>query len=270
MVKRKTLRETAFLMVLMAGCSGQMSDPSTDQGGVDLQSLNEAMEAPQLPAVAQAEEAAPDLSAGEEMVADAISGSADGQEIVLSEPEIVQAEVQVPQAQIGAGDESAALEAAGVPSAVASASDEQGVAEADVDEQKPDASPADQSADIVATLVGTDTGLSVNELLFTRSISDRQPLEPSTEFFSEDDGRIYCYLSMKNVTEEEQRVTIHWLDEKGERIDGLSTELDVGVSQAWRTWAFSNAFDDPGVYGVEVEDAEGAVLATGEFELKAG
>lgn len=105
----------------------------------------------------------------------------------------------------------------------------------------------------------------LNRLLATRQVEDREPSDTEGIFYA-DGERLYVFIDVYNRTEPDLTVTVVW-----HRVDTdreFSTELEVGESRRWRTWAYHRMSESQaGQWEVTIIDNQGRELGQLEFEV---
>lgn len=116
---------------------------------------------------------------------------------------------------------------------------------------------------------GSESGLSVQRLVFASGVEDREPVGAS-ESFAEKAGPVYAFLELVNVSAGENEISVEWqpLGVEGVRageVRGL-VSLHVGASPRWRTWALTRTLK-AGDWECIVRDASGIELARGTVHI---
>jgi hypothetical protein len=114
--------------------------------------------------------------------------------------------------------------------------------------------------------VDLDADLYVKRLVLARGIEGREPLQPSSVFFTGQQSRIYAFIEVGNRDRRASEVRVSFVRE-GDAEQGVVT-LKVGASPRWRTWAFTRKARKPGRYTVIVRDGRGEELARKPFTLQ--
>jgi len=61
---------------------------------------------------------------------------------------------------------------------------------------------------------------------------------------------------------------VHFIGPQGKVSGGIELEIPASAPR-WRTWAYTRNFDAPGLWRVEIRDAEGSLLGALPFEVEA-
>ncbi len=103
--------------------------------------------------------------------------------------------------------------------------------------------------------------LDLHDLVMAREVVDREPVDVTTSFSSED-GRAFVHASIKNSGPPTQ-VSFLWL-----RGNALYTavEMNVGTSMRWRTWSSAEVW--LGEWRVQVVTANGKLLGEQSFSVE--
>jgi hypothetical protein len=153
-----------------------------------------------------------------------------------------------------------------VPTGVADEADVQEEAEEPAEPETADA-PAEpdvkaQGADV--TVAVGDVKL-VNMKFATRiDRKTRQPVEEKLTF-SRTENRLYCWMVLSNLAEEETQVRLFWRHE-GKPISDITLNVGRHTSH-WRTWAYITP-QSVGQWEVELQDMAGQILGTGGFTVE--
>ncbi len=105
--------------------------------------------------------------------------------------------------------------------------------------------------------------LEVTDAVITTAVVDREPVD-SVEVFPRQNGKLYCFTRI--VGANEPAMVYHvWY-----RGDQLMSRVELPVnSPAWRTWSAKRFLEDwLGEWRVEVQDADGNVLQTVDFQVR--
>lgn len=107
--------------------------------------------------------------------------------------------------------------------------------------------------------VAAQDGISV-EIVVTTGVEDREPVD-ATAAFPLEVGRVYAWMRVTGATD--QAIQVVW----GHDLDVFTVPLEIGGSP-WRTWSSKNIPPEwAGEWIVEVQDAEGNVLASSAFTV---
>jgi hypothetical protein len=109
----------------------------------------------------------------------------------------------------------------------------------------------------------TSSGFSVERLVIAGSIDNREPVGV-VDAFSSSTEKVYCFLEARNITADTTASFVWYHGEKElARID-----LPLGKSSRWRTYSSKKLGGRQGAWKVELQDAQGAVLATATFTVE--
>jgi len=105
--------------------------------------------------------------------------------------------------------------------------------------------------------------LNIQEMVFCRSIEEREPVEPDS-LFSDTVGQIYCFTRVTGVTDTTSIFHV-WFHEDEEK---ARVELTVR-SSPWRTWSSKLILKEwPGIWRVDILLPGGRLLRSKEFLVK--
>ena len=105
--------------------------------------------------------------------------------------------------------------------------------------------------------------IEVDDAVVTTAVVDREPID-RVEVFPRQNGTLYYF---NRVVGAEGETVVYHLWYYGEELMS-SVELPV-KSPSWRTWSAKDLLEDwPGVWRVEILDAEGKLLEKLNFELR--
>ena len=130
---------------------------------------------------------------------------------------------------------------------------------ANVDEKpKPDEVSFEPSVESVG-------GIAIQRLVTASEIDKREPVDPTSSFGPHHD-RVYAFVEVSNDAESEKSLFVHFIGPKGKVSGGIELEIPASAPR-WRTWAYTRYFDAPGLWRVEIRDAEGSLLGALPFEV---
>jgi hypothetical protein len=111
---------------------------------------------------------------------------------------------------------------------------------------------------------GIPSLLSINAIQIAKDIQNREPVEPG-QTFSKDVRKLVCFVSIKN-SGEPRMIEFRWLFQ-GKVVN--VTEIEVGKSSRWRTWARKNILSTQvGSWSCEVHEKDsGDLLQKAEFTV---
>ncbi len=148
-------------------------------------------------------------------------------------------------------------------------------------EAEPDvtAEPTASAAPIIKALPGPETyvdpksepaldlgaPLRIKRLVVSRSVKNREPVEPATSFQSGSTKRIYAFVEVGNPQKARSEIYVSFVPPSGQAHAAI--RLRVGQGSRWRTWAFTRLAKDPGSWQVVVRNAAGKELAKQSFQI---
>lgn len=106
-------------------------------------------------------------------------------------------------------------------------------------------------------------GDPIRRFLLTHGIEEREPVDVDDTFRPGE--RIYAFLDVANPDGEQYAVSLRW--EYADGKVGKPTELTIGSSPHFRTWALWRAPAQPGAYRCIVESEDGQALAELPFSV---
>ena len=110
--------------------------------------------------------------------------------------------------------------------------------------------------------VGAES-INIQEMVFCRSIEDREPVEPDS-LFNDTVGQIYCYTKVTSVTDTTSIFHV-WFHENEEK---AKVELVIG-SSPWRTWSSKLILKEwTGIWRVDIQLPNGRLIRSKEFLVK--
>lgn len=162
-------------------------------------------------------------------------------------------------------------EAAEMPAAIERELPEAGMRAEPIAEAEPIAVPnptveEPEVAEPEAPSLRSAEGVSVRRMMLSRTIEDREPVAPSTEFHASSD-RLYAFFDIRNENDEEATFLVTF-DGPGGRSAGhveLSVPADVG---RWRTWAYTRNATEPGEWVAQLHDVDGNLLGSQAFTIR--
>ncbi len=92
----------------------------------------------------------------------------------------------------------------------------------------------------------------------------RLPVADNT-VFSRSENRLYCWLVLSNMAEEETQIRLFWKRE-GQVVSEINLRVGKHTSH-WRTWAYIKPHS-VGAWEVELQDMTGRVIGTGSFTVE--
>ncbi len=104
---------------------------------------------------------------------------------------------------------------------------------------------------------------AIQRLLVCQDVQDREPIGVSSTFPSTTE-KVYAFLEAVDIPADTTAdfVWYHGNDELAR------VTVKVGQGERWRTYANKNLYGLTGSWRVEVQDADGSILGTVEFEVQ--
>jgi hypothetical protein len=109
-------------------------------------------------------------------------------------------------------------------------------------------------------------GVTIQRFLTTSAIVQREPGDLTTTFGPHHE-RVYAFVEVSNESEADKSLFVHFIGPKGKVSGGVELEIPASAPR-WRTWAYTRYFDAPGLWRVEIRDAEGSPLGALPFEVE--
>jgi hypothetical protein len=109
--------------------------------------------------------------------------------------------------------------------------------------------------------------VAIRRFVLCKGVQDREPVEPTTTFPRERDGRVWVYLEAANDSGREQHVSVVFGSADRPGAAAPPVDLAVAPGPRYRTWAWATTWRLPGRYEVVVRDAAGTVLARAAFDV---
>lgn len=110
-------------------------------------------------------------------------------------------------------------------------------------------------------------GVTIQRFLTASAVMKREPVHPRSNFVPSDE-QIYAFVEVSNASESAKRLLVHFIGPEGKVSGGIELEIPAAVPR-WRTWAYTRHFDVPGLWRVEIRNAEGELLGALPFEVEA-
>jgi hypothetical protein len=105
----------------------------------------------------------------------------------------------------------------------------------------------------------------VNMKFATQLDREKRTVVEEKTTFSRTDNRLYCWLVLSNLADDETRVKLFW------KHDGkVVSDIDLRVGKRtshWRTWAYIKPHS-VGQWEVELQDLSGRIVGTGAFTVE--
>jgi hypothetical protein len=109
-------------------------------------------------------------------------------------------------------------------------------------------------------------GLSLTRLVTTSSVESREPTAVGSSFGPIDE-RIYAFIEVRNESESDASLMVHFIGPNQKVSGGIELEVPASVPR-WRTWAYTRHAKDPGLWRVEIRDAQGTLIGALPFEIE--
>ncbi len=116
--------------------------------------------------------------------------------------------------------------------------------------------------------VETVDGVTLQRFVTASMIDKREPVDPGSTFGPQHE-KVYAFVEVSNESETDKSLFVHFIGPKGKVSGGIELEIPASVPR-WRTWAYTRYFASPGLWRVEIRDAEGTLLGALPFEVEAG
>jgi hypothetical protein len=116
--------------------------------------------------------------------------------------------------------------------------------------------------------VETVDGVTLQRFVTTSIIEKREPVDPMSAFGPQHE-KVYAFVEVSNESETDKSLYVHFVGPKGKVSGGIELEIPASVPR-WRTWAYTRHFASPGLWRVEIRDADGKLLGALPFEVEAG
>lgn len=116
--------------------------------------------------------------------------------------------------------------------------------------------------------VETVDGVTIQRFVTASEIDKREPVDPQTTFGSHHD-KVYAFVEVSNESDSKKSLFVHFIGPNDKVSGGIELDIPASVPR-WRTWAYTRNFDAPGLWRVEVRDADGNLLGALPFEVEAG
>ena len=110
-------------------------------------------------------------------------------------------------------------------------------------------------------------GVTIQRFLTASAVMKREPVHPRSNFVPSDE-KVYAFVEVSNASESAKRLLVHFIGPEGKVSGGIELEIPAAVPR-WRTWAYPRHFDVPGLWRVEIRNAEGELLGALPFEVEA-
>jgi hypothetical protein len=106
----------------------------------------------------------------------------------------------------------------------------------------------------------SNSGISIVDAKTTSEVKEREPIGASTSFSK--GSPVTVWMAVRNPEGPSTVKLVYMKDDK----EVATTDVDVGKSWRWRTWA-TRTISAPGSWKVEIRDEDGASLKTLEFTV---
>ena len=107
-----------------------------------------------------------------------------------------------------------------------------------------------------------EAAITVEEMVFCTSVENRTPVEPAAEF-NNDVGKVSCFTKIVGVTEASEFYHVYYHND----VEMAKVKLTV-KGTPWRTWSNKTIMENwLGDWKVEVQDADGNVIKSGNFKI---
>lgn len=110
-------------------------------------------------------------------------------------------------------------------------------------------------------------GMSIQRFVTASQIDSREPVDPGSRFASSNE-RIYAFVEARNDSPSEHKLLVHFIGPDEQVSGGIELEIPASVPR-WRTWAYTRHAKEPGMWRVEVRNADGLLIGVLPFEIEA-
>lgn len=120
---------------------------------------------------------------------------------------------------------------------------------------------------VLEPTIETVDGVTIQRFLTTSEISKREPADSPSSFGPQHE-KVYAFVEVSNESETDKSLFVHFIGPNGKVSGGIELGIPASVPR-WRTWAYTRHFDAPGLWRVEIRDAQGSLLGVLPFEVEA-
>ena len=133
---------------------------------------------------------------------------------------------------------------------------------------EPQVEPVQTDTPSFEPLVETVDGVTLQRFVTTSAIERREPTDPTSTFGPQHD-KVYAFVEVSNESELDKSLFVHFIGPKGKVSGGIELDIPAAVPR-WRTWAYTRHFAEPGLWRVEIRDADGTLLGALPFDVEPG
>jgi len=123
--------------------------------------------------------------------------------------------------------------------------------------------PAKDTQSEPAASEAQESGLTVSRMVMAGSVENREPVGTAESFPASQD-KVYCYVELKDITED-MNITFDW--SLGEKDMGKVTQ-QVKKSSRWRTWSNKSINGMKGDWTVDLMNDAGDILKSASFKVE--
>ena len=129
----------------------------------------------------------------------------------------------------------------------------------------PAPTPAEEANAIESAELSEHAGVALRRLEVSRSIEDREPVNPSNRFSL--GGELYAFVDASNSSDEEQSLRVTFEGPEGRSAGHVTLTIPAHVPR-WRTWARTRNIGAPGEWFAEVRSADGTLVGRRPFTVQ--
>lgn len=111
-------------------------------------------------------------------------------------------------------------------------------------------------------------GVRIQRLITTPIVEEREPVD-ARAVFDHHDEKVIAFIEASNDTSDAHPLFVHFIGPSGTVTGGVELVIPAD-SPRWRTWAFTRFAKEPGLWRVEIRDAEGVLVGALPFEVEPG
>jgi hypothetical protein len=130
-----------------------------------------------------------------------------------------------------------------------------------------EAKPIETSPSFEPELESLD-GITIERLVTAPEVERREPLA-ATSVFGPHDERVYAFVEVRNESEEDKTLRVHFIGPEGQVSGGIELRIPASTPR-WRTWAYTRNATKPGLWRVEIRSEDGTLVGALPFEVEHG
>ena len=119
-----------------------------------------------------------------------------------------------------------------------------------------------------ATPIAPVDGLTIRRFVTASEIAEREPVDPASTF-GPDEERIYAFVDASNESMLDKSLMVQFIGPNGKVSGGIELVIPASAPR-WRTWAYTRHAKEPGLWRVEIRDADGTLISALPFEVEPG